>query len=77
MKRSTYMTRALKAHDPRFARVLGKLGYERSDLASADPAEGPGEDDLPSLRRAYEEQVGKKAYHGWDADALRAKIAEA
>lgn len=77
MKRSTYMTRALKAHDPRFARVLGKLGYERADLAPADPAEELGEDDLPSLRKAYEAKVGKKAYHGWDVDALRAKIAEA
>jgi hypothetical protein len=42
MKRSTYMTRALKAHDPRFARVLGKLGYERSDMIAADPLDQIG-----------------------------------
>lgn len=27
MKSPNYMTRALAARDPRFARVLGKLGY--------------------------------------------------
>jgi len=77
MKRSGYMTRALKAHDPRFARVLGKLAYGRSDLVSTDPAQDTAEDDLPALRKEYEAKVGKKAYHGWDVDALRAKIAEA
>lgn len=77
MKRSSYMTRALKAHDPRFKRVLGKLGYGRSDLVADDPAKRPAEEDLPALRLAYEAKAGKKAYHGWDADVLRAKIAEA
>lgn len=26
-KNNSYMTRALQANDPRFARVLGKMGY--------------------------------------------------
>lgn len=76
MKKSTYMDRAMKAHDPRFARVLGKLGYQRSDMvAAAEAAEE--EDELSELRAAYQDAVGKRAYHGWDADTLREKIAEA
>lgn len=34
-------------------------------------------DDLSGLRDQYQETVGKRPYHGWDADTLRAKIAEA
>jgi len=77
MKRSGYMTRALKAHDPRFARVLGRLGYQRSDLVASEPISTPPSDDLPELRKAYESKRGKKAFNGWDAATLRAKIAEA
>ena len=37
MKKSNYMTRAMRARDPRFASVLAKLGYEHADMrASAD-----------------------------------------
>lgn len=76
MKKSTYMDRALKSSDPRFARVLGKLGHvARSDMTAAkSDAE---DEDLKSLRAEYQDKFGKKAFHGWDADALREKIAEA
>ncbi len=37
-KNSKYMTRALKSRDPRFAKVLGKLGYDRRDMVSDDDA---------------------------------------
>ncbi len=74
MKASNYMNRALKAHDPRFARILGKLGYERADIVSTDDA---GADDVAQLRKEYQEVVGKRAFNGWDAATLKAKIAEA
>ena len=70
-----YMDRALKAKDPRFARILGKLGYERRDMVAAEPV--ADDDDITSLRAEYQDVVGKKAFHGWDADTLRNKIAEA
>lgn len=35
------------------------------------------EDDLTALRAQYQEVVGKKPYHGWDAETLREKIAAA
>ena len=69
-----YMDRALKAKDQRFARILGKLGYERRDMVAAPEA---SDDDLSALRSEYQAAIGKKAFHGWDADTLRAKIAEA
>lgn len=73
MKKSTYMDRALKSRDPRFARILGKLGYERRDMVAADPADSDA-DDLTTLRAEYQDVVGKRAYHGWREDELRAKI---
>lgn len=76
MKKSGYMTRAMKASDPRYARILGKLGYERGDLVA--DAKGEREEDILSkLREEYQDVVGKRAYHGWDADELRERIAAA
>lgn len=78
MKKSTYMDRALQSRDPRFARILGRLGYERRDMVAAEPdADVVSDDDLTALRAEYLDAVGKKPFHGWDADTLRDKIAEA
>lgn len=75
-KSNSYMDRAMRSADPRFARILGKLGYQRSDMAAKADAEKE-EDELTELRSQYQEAVGKRAYHGWDAETLREKIAEA
>jgi hypothetical protein len=79
-----YMTRAMKSKDPRYARILSRLGYNRRDMVAADvqagqktQSEARADDDLTSLRADYQEAVGKKPYHGWDAETLREKIAEA
>lgn len=82
MKSQSYMTRALQARDPRYARILGKLGYEQPDMQAASLPSSSADadepvDDIASLRAEYEHVVGKKAFHGWDADALREKIAAA
>lgn len=73
-KSNSYMDRAMRSADPRFARVLGKLGYQRSDLVARAEKE---EDELGELRAQYQDAVGKRAYQGWSADTLREKIAEA
>ena len=75
-KSNSYMDRAMRSADPRFARVLGRLGYQRSDMAAKADAEKQ-EDELADLRAQYQDAVGKRAYHGWDAGTLREKIAEA
>jgi hypothetical protein len=87
MKSQSYMTRAMRAHDPRFASILGKLGYDRGDMAAetskeartASPAKAPVStaDALTSLRKDYQAVVGKKPFNGWDAETLSIKIAEA
>jgi ribosome-binding protein aMBF1 (putative translation factor) len=74
MKKSGYMDRALRASDPRFARVLGKLGYQRSDMAVQAEIQ---QDELTNLRAEYQRIYEKRAYHGWSAAELRAKISEA
>lgn len=72
MKSQSYMTRALKASDPRYARVLSKLGYGRSDMVAEPVASKPA--DLTALRAEYLRVVGKRPFNGWDAAELRAKI---
>lgn len=76
MKHSTYMDRALRSRDPRFARVLGKLGYATRHLVAKAPG-ASSEDDLDAARARYQEVLGKRPYHGWSADELREKIAAA
>jgi len=71
MKSQSYMTRALQSRDPRFARILGRLGY---DTPAPEPS---AEDVLRTLRAEYEKNVGKRPYMGWDAETLREKIAAA
>lgn len=72
MKHQSYFTRALKAKDPRFARIFAKMGYQTTDLVADDQG-----DDLSDLRKLYQKVVGKKPFNGWDAETLADKIAEA
>jgi hypothetical protein len=44
---------------------------------TADEPQPAGQDDLAALRADYERVLGKKPFHGWDAAALREKIAAA
>lgn len=96
MKHRNYVTRALKARDPRFARILGRLGYDTTQLVSDDSGEPrrakrpqldhdhDGKEggsksaggDLAAVRAEYTSVTGKRPFNGWDADTLRAKIAE-
>ncbi len=74
----TYGTRRLLAGDEfaasrRDADLLARLGRAR-EVKPGKPTE---EDVLTSLRAEYGEVVGKRAYHGWDADELRKRISEA
>lgn len=47
MKHQSYMNRALKAHDPRYARIFGKLGYDTTALPLPDAAAPPINDVEP------------------------------
>lgn len=88
MKSQFYMTRAMRARDPRYATILSKLGYTRADTVAETPkgskaqpqatstSEAPA-DALHALRQQYQEVVGKRPFNGWDAEKLQAKIAEA
>ena len=78
-KNSGYMDRALRANDPRFARVLSKLGYERRDMqaSEAPPVATPKHDEITLLRAEYDRLYRKRPFMGWDEAKLREKIAEA
>lgn len=61
----------------RYADILQKLGrgtYMTRDMQAAQQRD---DDELATLRAQYQDVVGKRPYHGWDADTLREKIAEA
>lgn len=73
MRSNTYMDRALRARDPRYARVLERLGYQRSDMQAAKPVEPV--DEMAELRAEYERVIGRQPFMGWDAATLRQKIA--
>lgn len=86
-KNMRYSTRRLLPGDEfeasrRDGRVLVAIGRARlaspeADAATAvEPVPDDGPDDIADLRVAYQERFGKRPFMGWDADALRAKIAE-
>ncbi|WCP14499.1 hypothetical protein sphantq_02945 [Sphingobium sp. AntQ-1] len=70
MKHQGYFTRALKASDPRYARIFEKLGYRTTSLVADDAP------DIESLRDLYEKVLGKRPFNGWSAETLAEKIAE-
>ena len=43
---------------------------------SSRPVYDPRED-ITALRAAYKDKYGKRPFNGWDAEALKAKVAEA
>jgi len=60
----------------RYADILQKLGrgtYITRDMQAQALRD---DEELSRLRAEYQELVGKRAFHGWDADQLREKIAE-
>jgi hypothetical protein len=84
-----YRTRAMQAGDPvtmdgPSSRLWEQMGWatvapaKRARPAKQEePAQDEPEDELTTLRAEYKDKLGKQAYHGWDADTLREKIAEA
>jgi hypothetical protein len=77
----TYATRRLRAGDAFSAsnangRVLAAIG--KAEIVSG-PSEAGGSDaeQLSDLRTQYQQKFDKKAYHGWDVDTIKNKIAEA
>lgn len=87
---NSYMTRALRATDRRYARILELLGYGRSDMRAdvvADPVDhdagmsdvptSTSGDEIAALRAEYKRVVGTRPFHGWSAEVLRERIAAA
>ena len=59
------------------AEILRKLGrgtYMTRDMRAENIEHG---EELTDLRAEYQAVVGKRAFHGWDAEQLREKIAQA
>lgn len=61
----------------RYADILQKLGRGTYMTRDMRAEQRRADEELTELRALYQEAVGKRPYHGWDAAALREKIAEA
>ena len=70
MKKSSYMNRAMRARDPRFAQVLSRLGYERADMVADDapPVHKPHADKINPAQQGHPDRMPGK---GDDMVALR------
>lgn len=76
--RGTYMTRDMRAQPvvhPDSAAIDVLPDSREPDAVAAPTVELS--DELSTLRAEYQEVVGKRPFHGWDAEMLREKIAEA
>lgn len=51
--------------------ILVERGWVKDDVET-----DIDESDLPALRSHYQSLAGKKAFGGWDADELKARIAD-
>jgi hypothetical protein len=69
--KQNYLDRAMRARDPRFAKIAEKIGYGTRQMVAA-PVE-----DIAAVRDEYARAVGRKPFMGWDIPTLRTKIAEA
>ncbi|QZP06801.1 hypothetical protein [Caenibius sp. WL] len=60
-------------------RLADKLAqpYVDAEMAVEVDDDAAPADDLAEMRAAYQAALGKKPHHSWDADTLKAKIAEA
>lgn len=81
-KRFRYGTRHLEADDlfeasSRDARVLKAIGKAKDAESQPEVQKAMAEVDLADLRVRYAAIVGKRPFNGWDAETLKAKIAEA
>lgn len=69
------------ARDAKILIALGKARAKRVPGTIPPPpaelAAKIGEGDMKALRAEYQELTGKRAFHGWDAPTLRAKIGAA
>ena len=75
----SYKNGRVRSMPERDARILNKLGhgsYMTRDMRAQPAPVAPPADELTELRAKYQEVVGKKAYHGWNAEELAQKIAE-
>lgn len=72
---------------PERKRELNAKGYRILDIR-LKPANAPAEkmessentasqDELAAVRKEYEAVVGRRPFHGWDADELRKRMAAA
>lgn len=71
--------RMMSRRDANILQKLGRGTYMTRDMRAQTVAEPVNTEDdaLTALRAQYQDVVGKRPFHGWDAETLRQKIAEA
>ena len=75
-----YRERAERHSDPRYARILDLIKPRRAPevpvvvVQAASVPDVDADSELKTLRADYLDLVGKRPFHGWDADELRVRI---
>lgn len=71
--------RMMSRRDADILRKLGRGTYMTRDMRAQPVVEpvDPEDGALTELRAQYQDVVGKRPFHGWDAETLRQKIDEA
>lgn len=71
--------RMMSRRDANILQKLGRGTYMTRDMRAQPVVEPVNTDDdaLTALRAQYQDVVGKRPFHGWDAETLLEKIAEA
>lgn len=63
---------AMRSRDRRYRKIFQRMGYLRRDQRAE-----PDSSELAEARAEYQRVVGKRPYHGWDVDELKARMADA
>jgi hypothetical protein len=75
---NSYMDRALRHPDRRYAQILQGLGYRTRHLVARAKPQEPVQpvSVMAELRAEYFALIGKRPFTGWDAETLLRKMDE-
>lgn len=75
IRKATYRTAAVDAAPVQKVVTRSPLDHDGDGRPGGSPRPDDPAGDLAALRAQYQDIFGKRPFHGWDAETLRAKIA--
>lgn len=75
--KQNYIDRAMRARDPRFAKIANRLGYTAPPVRALRKADDDDDKDKAQLTREYEALTGDEPDGRWSVGTLEEKVAQA